>query len=127
MEINNWEKSIFAISKSIYEIVKQKKSILPVSTFVSFEIRNYVWIISCIEFWMVYWVIKLCCTQMNRLKVSKNIIFSDDVAFIMWSCEFQMKLKASNLDNRDEQAKELIFSIPHSFSDILNYTCLVKA
>ena len=44
---------------------------------------------------------------MNRLILIKNMILSDDVAFFMWICEFELYLKASNLDNRYEQAKEL--------------------
>ena len=36
------------------------------------------------------------------------MILSEDVAFFMWIFEFELYLKANNLDHRDKQIKELI-------------------
>ena len=45
---------------------------------------------------------------MNRHKLLKPMILSEDVAFFMWIFEFELYLKANNLDHRDKQIKELI-------------------
>ena len=108
VDIHNWKKIIFAIDKSINEIMKLKNSILPVWTFVSYKIINYKWVMNFIAFWMVYWFVRWCCTQMNRHKLLKPMILSEDVAFFMWIFEFELYLKANNLDHRDKQIKELI-------------------
>jgi hypothetical protein len=61
-----------------------------------------------IAFWMVYWFVRWCCTQMNRHILLKPMILSEDVEFFMWIFEFELSLKANNLDHRDKQIKELI-------------------
>ena len=60
-----------------------------------------------IAFCMVYGFVKWCCAQINRHILLKPMILSEDEAFFMWICEFELSLKASNPDHRDKQIKEL--------------------